>query len=373
MRSHLLSSPLSANERAILDLIRRRESIARARIANVTGLTSASVTRITQGMEERGLIEETEATRNGRGQPARPLRLRAEGGFAIGLNFSHTSVDAVLLDLAGNIRAVADALLANTALETIVGTSRTLCQDLLAGHKSVGGAMIGVGVAVPGYRSERPEQFALHPTFSSLLTRNLAEEFRGGLAQPVTVERDAIAAAVGESLIGHGRNRTSFGFVHLGHGIGGALVQNGTPIYGAHGNAGGIGDLFPRDRPRPSGSDLIETLRREGLDVRDFRDLTALAPETCAPLDRWIARAGQELRDGLALFARIFDPHAIVIGGRLPLAICERLAQCIQALPQPTTYTDDLPQPEIKVSTHGPLSGAIGAACLPLYSHFFLL
>ncbi|QJU59959.1 ROK family transcriptional regulator [Sphingomonas sp. AP4-R1] len=373
MRPHPLPSPLSTNERQILDLIRRRETIPRARIANITGLTSASVTRITQGMEERGLIEETEATRNGRGQPAKPLRLRAAGGCAIGLNFSHSTVDAVLLDLAGNIRAVIDAPLANTALETIVETSQSLCHDLLARHPGIGAAMVGVGVSVPGYRSERPDRFALHPTFSSLLTRNLTEEFRGSLAQPVMVERDAISAAVGESLIGHGRNRTSFGFVHLGHGIGGALVQNGAPIYGAHGNAGGIGDLFPRDRPRPSGSDLIEALRDAGLDVSDFRDLTAFVPGICDPLDRWIERAARELRDGLALFARIFDPHAIILGGRLPLPICEQLVQRITDLPQPATYTDNLPQPEIKVSTHGPLSGAIGAACLPLYSQFFLL
>ncbi len=107
------------------------------------------------------------------------------------------------------------------------------------------------------------------------------------------------------------------------------------------------------------------------MDVADFSDLEALTVGACAPLDSWIERAAIELRDGIALFARMFDPHAIIVGGRLPSAICEALVDRIPELPRPETYTDDLPQPVIKASTHGPLSGAIGAACLPLYSHFF--
>lgn len=371
-RSQSFASP-SPNERLILDIIRRRGAVSRAQITKITNLTSASVTRITQAMEERGLIEEMEALKGSRGQPARPLRLGPDAAFSIGLNFSHSTLDAVVVDFTGTMRALVQLPLEDAALETILSTAQTACRTLLDRQRLRVTELAGVGVSVPGYRSEQRERFALHPTFASLLARNLAEDFRGPLALPVVVERDAISAAVGESLVGHGRDRTSFGFVHLGHGIGGALILNGDPVYGAHGNAGGIGDLFPRTRSRPSGNDLLAHLRDAGLPVADFADLATLEVGACPPLDQWIERAAPELGDGIAIFARMFDPHAIVVGGRLPGAICAALVDRIPRSPRPETYTDDLPQPVINVSTHGPLSGAIGAACLPLYSQFFAL
>lgn len=279
----------------------------------------------------------------------------------------------MIVDFTGTQRGLVQSSLADTALETIAARAQESCRTLLEKQRLRPSDLAGVGVSVPGYRSEQRERFALHPTFTSLLARNLAEDFRGPLALPVVVERDAISAAIGESLVGHGRDRTSFGFVHLGHGIGGALILNGDPIYGAHGNAGGIGDLFPRDRSRPSGSDLLAHLQRAGLPVTDFSDLEDLEVGNCQSLDQWIAHAAVELRDGIALFARMFDPHAIIVGGRLPGPICEALVAQMPKFPRPDTYTEDLPRPAIKVSTHGPLSGAIGAACLPLYSQYFAL
>lgn len=365
--------PLSSNERLILDIIRRRRAISRAQITRVTGLTSASITRITQAMEERGLIEEMDAVRGSRGQPARPLRLKSEAAFAIGLNFSHTRLDAVLIDFTGAPRMTIHGPLADTALETIVARAQDLCKALLADRRLRPSDLAGVGVSVPGYRSERPQRFALHPTFSSLLARNLAEDFRGPLALPVVVERDALSAAIGESLVGHGRDRTSFGFVHLGHGIGGAMILNGDPIYGAHGNAGGIGDLFPRDRPRPSGNDLLAHLRDAGMAIDDFDDLERLTVGACPPLDAWIERAAGELHSGIAVFARIFDPGAIIVGGRLPAAVCQALVDRMAVFPRPATYTDDLPQTPVKASTHGAMAGTVGAACLPLYARYFAM
>ena len=366
-------APPSPNERTILDIVRRRGAVSRAQISKISNLTGASVTRITQAMEERGLIEEMEPIRGARGQPARPLRLRPEAAFSIGLNFSHRTLDAVLVDFTGRMRALVALALEDASLETIVATAHAACRSLLERQRLRITELAGVGVSVPGYRSRQRDRFALHPTFSSLLARNLAEDFRGPLALPVVVERDAISAAIGESLVGHGRDRTSFGFVHLGHGIGGALIVNGHPVYGAHGNAGGIGDLFPRTRSRPSGNDLLAHLRDAGLPVADFADLATLEISACPPLAQWIERAALELGHGIAIFARMFDPHEIVVGGRLPGAICSALVDRIPGSPRPETYTDDLPQPVIKVSTHGPLSGAIGAACLPLYSQFFAL
>jgi predicted NBD/HSP70 family sugar kinase len=363
--------PLSLNERRILDVIRRRNSVSRVEIAKMMDLTGASVTRIIQSLEARGLLLETTSREGKRGQPTRPLQLRPDAAYAIGFNFSHSSLDVALVDFTGAEIGVVSTSISDPSFESIVLYAKEVSDQLLASKRIRRNELVGVGISVPGYRSEIKDHFALHPTFSTLMSRNLAKDFRGPLDMRVIVERDAIAAAIGEGLVGHGRDRSTFGFVHLGHGIGGALILNGEPYRGAFGNAGGIGDLFPRNRNRPSGSDLLAHLRSHGHDLRDFAELESLSDSARTVLDDWIEQAGVQLRDGLAVFARIVDPQAIIIGGRLPKFICRKLVDRITPLPRPDTYTEDLPQPLFEVSTHGPLSGAIGAACLPLFERFF--
>jgi predicted NBD/HSP70 family sugar kinase len=365
--------PLSLNERRILDIIRRRGAVSRVEIAKIVDLTSASVTRIIQRLETYGLMLETTSREGKRGQPSRPLQLRPDAAYALGVDFSHKSLDVALVDFTGAIIEVASASIPDLSRESIAERTKQVSDTLLDTHRIRREALIGLGVSAPGYRVHGNELFALHPIFSPQFSRDLARDFQSRFGMRVIVERDAIASAIGESLVGHGRDRTTFGFIHLGHGIGGALMVDGHPMYGAHGNAGGVGELFPRTQPRPSGSDLLAHLQSAGLPVVDFIDLEGLDPRSCDPLNAWVERAGDQLKVGLNVFARLFDPQTIVLGGRLPTTICDALIARIGGWDRPQTYTNDLPQPALHSSTRGRLAGAQGAACLPLFETYFSL
>ncbi|HZF46556.1 MAG TPA: ROK family protein, partial [Sphingomonadaceae bacterium] len=226
-------------------------------------------------------------------------------------------------------------------------------------------SLCGVGIALPGDFIRGADLINPHAYFPDLRSPGSVRRLAEGIDLPVFVENDAASAALGERLMGAGQGIEDFLFVHLGHGIGGALVQGGSLYRGFHGNAGMIGIRFPNDRPRPSGQDLFAHLAQSGIEVSDFPELEKLTATTCPPLKAWIRRAGAQLRQELALTARVFDPAAIIIGGRLPLAMLNALVSEIDT----AEFCDEgvgLPRPRVLASQLGIRAGMIGSASLPI-------
>ena len=360
---------LSYNERLVLDAIARNGPTPRGELADLVGLTGASVTRITRSLADLGLVEDYVRRLGGKGQPSRPLQIRRGGAYAFGLNFTVSRLEVALVDLSGVLIGTASEPLVRADPETITGTARPLMARLLAAGGLEGDRVAGVGVSLPGDFIERRARINAHPKFPDLRDRDLVADFGEGLPYPVQVENDALSAAIGERVMGQGLRFATFVYVHVGHGIGSGLILDGKPFRGANGNAGILGVQFPNDRPRPSGQDLLDTLRREGVEVADFHDLADLPAPGERVLREWIKRAGGQLRASLSHVARMIDPDAVIIGGRLPTAINEALVAEIDG----PGFCDEgvmLPRPRVLASRLGSTAGMIGAACVPLFNHY---
>ncbi len=154
--------------------------------------------------------------------------------------------------------------------------------------------------------------------------------------------------------------------MHIGHGVGGGLIIDGKPYRGAQGNAGLMGQFYPYGSPRPSGQDLLELLRAEGLPAHDFDTLADLAESGAATIDRWVERAAGQLGPDLARVGRFFGPQAIILAGRLPPSLIQRLANAID-LDGVLGPLDDLPIPPVLASELGTAAGMIGAASMLIF------
>lgn len=359
---------LTQNERRVLDVIWRKGPIARAEIADLIGLTTGPVTRITQRLLSQGLLVESVRHSGARGNPMKPLEIAEDGAFAYGVSFSHRHLEVGLIDLRGRLlgsvrRTFNDAyptVLAEAAREGIEELERTLAVDRER--------VLGVGFAVPGDFASTRRFINAHPYFPHLRGVDLVEAFSERMPYPVHIENDCNAAALGERVLGHGRAFESFISVFVCHGVGGGVILNGELHRGTHGNAGGLHAFFPFGRPRPSGHDLFDTMAREGVLVRDFPDFEAPGALDFQGVRPWIARAGTQLRDALTVTARLFDPEAIVIGGRLPPSFLEELARVVD---DPLFCSDaPLAKPLVRASELGPRAGVIGAAAMVLYASF---
>jgi len=360
----------SGSERLILDTIWRYGPIARVEIAERTLLGAATVTRLTKGLRAKGLIIESVQREGLRGQPARPLSLNPKGGFAFGVNFSHSYMDTGFIDLVGNVLSSERIPFDRPQLNVIGRTARAELIRQMKQLRIAKERIVGAGFSVPGDFGADRTLFKAHAYFPDLLNRDLSAEFQSKMPVNVVVENDAASAAMGERVHGAGKTFKSFALIHIGHGVGGGIVLDGTLYRGVHSNAGAIGTLYPMDKPRPSGQDLFECLAREGVEIRDFNGLEALKLPDCAPLQRWIARAGAQLGTGIHIAARLFDPHAVVIGGRLPPQL---LSEMLKASDLDTAFrpSQTIPRPDVVTSQLGPLAGVIGAASICIFRTFF--
>ncbi len=360
---------LTSSERMVLRAIWRHAPISRNHIAQVTGLAPASATRLVRDLEQRGLVVETVLRSGARGQPTRPLSLRPEGAYSFGVYFSHSYVEAGLVDLAGRLLSHARIKVDAPRAEIIADAARRELETQADGLGIPLDRVIGAGFAVPGDFGETPAFLKAHAYFPDLFDADLRSAFAAAMPVPVFIENDAASAALGERINGLGRNLNSFLYVHIGHGVGGGLILDGRLHRGEHGNAGAIGAIYPMSEPRPSGQDLLETLAARGVPAADFDALDDLRPEDCPPLRQWIARAGAQLETGVHIAARLLDPAAVIIGGRLPPHLVTSLLDAINvdAAFRPSRT---IPIPAVQASSLGSFAGLIGAASI---CHFEVL
>lgn len=352
-----------------METIWRRGPIARHEIAKLTGLTGPSITRLTRDLEERGLIFDWVQREGVRGQPVRPLSLAREGAYAFGVNFSHSFMDVGLVDLAGNLVTHEKLPLKRPEPRLIVSTAREALQRQLEQVAAPLDRIIGAGFSLPGDFQAAGRKLHAHVFFPELAGVDFAELMASEMPVPMIVENDAASAAVGERVHGAGGAYDSFLYVHIGHGVGGGLVLDGGLHRGAHGNAGMIGTLYPMGEPRPSGQDLFETLKRANIRADDFDDLDRLNFKDPV-VAGWLDRAAAQLSDGLYVPARILDPQAIIIGGRLPPLILMELFQRIQ-LETRFDREPGLPRPVLLLSKLGSYAGVVGAASVCFFRAFF--
>lgn len=361
---------LSANERRVLDVIWREGPIARQDVALRTGLTAASVTRLTQHLDEGGLIVSGFEKTGSRGNQRQPVSINPDAALSFGVSFSHTFLEVGLMNLGGELIDSARHPLREATAQEIAITAKAGVDRLLSKRRINKSKIIGIGFALPGDFALEAPFLQAHAYFPHLRGVDILSVLKSHFDFECFVENDCNTAAFGERVLGFGKSYGTFLSVFLGHGIGSGLILNGDLMRGVNGNAGAIGYVYPMDQPRPSGQDLFETLQAAGLKVSDFDDYEPLSANAAPALSEWFVRAGRQLCDGLSIAARLFDPEAIILGGRIPPHFLQALVDhidedlfCAAGAP--------LRKPVIHASELGPKAGVIGAAALPVY-HTYL-
>lgn len=360
---------LSSNEKRVLDLIWRDGPIARQDIASAIGLTAASITRLTKQLDEYGLIVSSFEKTGSRGNQKQPVSINPDGALSLGVSFSHTFLEVGLMNLGGTLIGTVRTPLERADIKNIAQASKKGVNALLRRHDAAKDKVIGIGFALPGDFSATPPYLQAHAYFPSLAGVDILSELIEQFEFPCFVENDCNTAAFGERVLGMGKQHSTFLSVFLGHGIGSGLIVDGELMRGVNGNAGAIGYMYPMDQPRPSGQDFFETIQAADQEIYDFSDLDELDLDGNDAIKNWIERAGAQLCNGLSVAARLFDPDAIVIGGRVPPYFLEALTEAID---YDLFCADGAPltKPAIKPSRLGGSAGVIGAAALPIYHSY---
>lgn len=357
---------LSKNERRLIALIFRNRGIARVELANQSDLTGASVTRLTSGLIDEGLLKENVLKDGARGQPKKILSLCHDRLISTGFYIKARSVDAVMINLHGKVLDQRTLKTGNLTAKQLVEIVHDTTNDFFSKSGKQKRLFAGAGVSLPGNFGAFETQLKAHESFPSLDGDGLRTAIDALSDWDIFLENDGTSVALGEYLFGK-HNVESLFLLHIGYGLGGGAVVNGRPFRGAYGNACLPGALFPYDGPRPTLQDFeIST----GVTELAFEDPAKLTQQHQAEIVRWTQRAADQIAHTARIISGLFDPEVVVLGGALHPELLKNISNIISGseLEGPSRGLQVAP---IRATHLGRLNGPVGAASVPFFERFF--
>ena len=191
-----------------------------------------------------------------------------------------------------------------------------------------------VGVAVAGRVDAGGTWHALNTeTLSRVRAVPLRALLSERLGRDVTVQNDATAAVIGESIAGAGRGVARFGYLTVSTGVGGGIVLDGQPVTSPSGLAGHVGFTTSRLSAGRCGSGRVSTVEnvaggraiaaaaaaggRPGWDAKRVFEAHLGGESWASDLITTSARAVAEL---IANLKALLDLDRVAVGGSIGLA-----------------------------------------------------
>lgn len=356
------------NRTALLDCLEHNGPLSRKQLAVRTGLSPATVERITTALMSEGILVVDGQERSSGGRPSWLLRIAVETRVVAAIEVSASGARGLLRDLSP-VTLVEETIefenaygaTATARLEGTLALARRLAERATAR----GTSLLGLGVAVPGIVHEAKVMNTVDLGWNEVPLQSILEQEIG---VPVIVENDANAIAFGAWARGAVAGTQSIACYVLDVGVGAGIVTGGEIHRGARSAAGEIGFLLTGtealQRYFTDQGDLESRIAEVGSRYRSasggpsqeamrrlLDDAAAKNPEAKAAAD--------ELFDLIAFsigaLAAVLDPAVIILAGHLAqhpdharAEITSRLTGRIPSVPELTVDS---------LGKDGPLAG----------------
>lgn len=354
------------NQTLISEALRANGPLSRAQIGAITGLSPATVNRLTATLIASGVVVDAGVEPSRGGRPAVRLRYAGDTHAVIAIYVRFDGLSGAVVDLDGRIRHHESVEFPqHEGLDAVDGAKsldlvHTLTDRMLKAATDEHLTCVGIGVAVPGV-VHQPGAVVRRIPELGWADLPLGDDVHARTGLPVTVENDANALAFGELHAGAGRDASSLIALLLDNGFGAGIITNRQLHRGARAEAGEVAYMLTdRDalsRPvsqqgdledRIGASALTREARARGLVIPDGSLLTAQQVFALSRDGDPIAvDLAEEILDmvsiSVAAMTTILDPEVVIIGGALTAdaglilsGIAERLAGRLMSMPQLT-------------------------------------
>ncbi len=330
------------NKHRILSAFRPNNSLARIEIANITNLSPATVTVLTQELLDAGLLLERQVAAAGparpRGRPRVALGLNPDAAYVVGAKISMHQVAVSITNFVGEV------LHEDTSLVRVNRQPPEVVADLMEELVSKAAASLGLplarlsglGIGLPGFIDSVAGVCHWSPVFGAKAIP-FSAMMRQRLNLPVFVDNDANLVTLAEQWFGRGRGLSDFLVVSIEHGVGmGAVI--GGELYRGH---RGFGSEFGHTKIQRNGAlcrcgqrGCVEAyvadyaiVREAGafMSIPDLSDpvelrrtMVELIAKTRAKepsLQPLFDRAGEALGVGVANLINLFNPPLVILSG----------------------------------------------------------
>ena len=333
------------NKRSVLELIRTKGPIHRAEIARIVDLSVPTIMKLTDALEQNGLVKTIGKGESNAKGGKRPdlLEFVSEHRYIIGVDVGRNALKAILIDLSGKIFGKASFKTGDDCTpDRVIPRLISLIDGVIQGSGISMEKIIGMGVGMPGLLDTETGRVIFSPDYH-WENVDLLDPLRKRYDMRVVIENSNRALAMGEKWFGAGQSSDYFICINLGHGIGSAIVEGGDIYRGSCGSSGEFGHItLEKDGPicDCGNCGCLETLASGNAIARKARELAAkdksslivsLANGNVDAIDAKIvfdaARAGDTLAKsiiepaieyigiGLASYINLLDPDLIILGG----------------------------------------------------------
>ncbi len=313
------------NEATVLNLIKERREVSRVDLAHSTGLSAATVTKITRGLIERGLVRETGFSDSRGGRRAVLLQLQPTAGYVAGVKLMEHSVAVAVADLAANVifhRVVA----AEVSLDGPTAAVEPIRAALRAAYVPPD-RLYGVGVGLSGV-IDADVGVCRYSALLGWRDVDVRAPLEAALGQQVWVDNDVNTLAIYERWFGGGQGCSNLLVVTVGRGVGLGIVVQGGFFRGSTGGAGEFGHMtVTPDGPActcgkhgcleawASDSAVVRMAADAGLAAANVEQVRAAGHAGDPRAVRAFERAGSMLGVGIANLVNVLDPELIVLTG----------------------------------------------------------
>ncbi|WP_073391703.1 ROK family transcriptional regulator [Jatrophihabitans endophyticus] len=321
----------------VLALFRSSDSLTRADVMAVTGLSRTTVGQRLDALLAADLVTATAGGSTG-GRPAERFRFHPERGVLLACDVGATAFRAALCDLSGAVLdESAHVMDVSRGPRPVLKAVDTRFATLLRRAGRAPADVLGIGLDVPGPVDFATGRVVSPPIMTDWDGFDIPGWFAERYAAPVLVDKDVNAMAVGERQECY-PDVDDLMLVKIGTGVGSGLIAGGRVHRGADGAAGDIGhiqlgegaaDAAAGDPPEcrcgnrgcveayAGGWALVRDLQAAGRDVSTVDDAVNAIRSGDIAAQRLLRTSGRILGRAIADAVNLVNPRVVAVGGQL--------------------------------------------------------
>ncbi|WP_107851906.1 ROK family transcriptional regulator [Oceanimonas marisflavi] len=327
------------NSSAVYRLIDSRGPISRVRIAELSHLAPASVTKITRALLEQGLIRELEHQASTGGRRAISLTTVTQPFHLVAVKLGREELQLTLYNLSGQEHGRQVLPFPRRELDNLMAALHRHIADFIQRHAGER-RVVAIAVVMPGLTDAQAGRVIYHPSYP-LAGVALAERLGALLGLPVFIGNDIRAQALAEHYFGASQDCLDSVLVSVHHGVGAGIITEGRIFKSQGRDVAEIGHIHmdPLGERCDCGNvGCLETMVADAALLRQAERMLAQGYQSClagealtmsalcrAALaeDRLavniLRQAAERLGQALAIVVNLFNPQRVLLSG----ALCE--------------------------------------------------
>jgi predicted NBD/HSP70 family sugar kinase len=315
------------NERLVLRVLQSTGPCSRADVTRQLGVTAPTVSKAVASLLRSGLLEEFDAPSNGRGRPARQLRLASEKAQVIGVVIDAGICRIVLASLDGTL--VDDSEIQFRTPDTYVELIDTAADQIATLLRS-DVQTLGLGVSLPGLIDSNAQRGLLSPNVPMTDGHSPSEDLSFKLGLPSVLLQECHALCLAERQYGNARSLDDFAMLDASTGVGLGVLTAGRLLTGKSGLAGEIGHLPMEPNGHPCGcgrQGCLETLASDTALARlvserlgqniSIEEIIPLVGSGELSVGRELGQVTKHLAFALATSINLFNPSTLFVCSRM--------------------------------------------------------